>query len=220
MDVSRFTDAAVRTGPRKLWVTTAEWYVLTGCSLLTGLLSFSADAPGIAGAMFVLSALMASLTAGALGFTLTVTGNNFLASSVVQWAGATRPTTFVSSTKLQAAVSATDVTHAGTFQISYSNTTQADGNDVVLTTLDPANPILQGTPGNDTFACIRQLESSNNYRAPGGGAYQFTDPTWHGLGQEGSAQDAPPETQDAMAVELQRRRGWSPWTTAAACGAV
>jgi hypothetical protein len=70
------------------------------------------------------------------------------------------------------------------------------------------------------FACIRQLESGNNYRSPGGGAYQFTDPTWHGLGQEGSAQDAPPETQDAMAVELQRRRGWSPWTTAAACGAV
>ena len=52
------------------------------------------------------------------------------------------------------------------------------------------------------FACIRQLESSNNYRAPGGGAYQFTDPTWHGLGQEGSAQDAPPETQDAMAERL------------------
>jgi len=70
------------------------------------------------------------------------------------------------------------------------------------------------------FACIRQLESSNNYRAPGGGAYQFQDATWHGLGQEGSAQDAPPETQDAMAVELQRRSGWSPWTTAAACGAV
>jgi transglycosylase-like protein len=71
-----------------------------------------------------------------------------------------------------------------------------------------------------TFACIRQLESGNNYRAPGGGAYQFQDATWQGLGQEGSAQDAPPETQDAMAVELQRRSGWRPWTTAAACGAV
>jgi peptidoglycan hydrolase CwlO-like protein len=69
-----------------------------------------------------------------------------------------------------------------------------------------------------TFACIRQLESGNNYRSPGGGAYQFQDATWHGLGQDGSAQDAPPETQDAMAVELQRRSGWSPWTTAAACG--
>ena len=71
-----------------------------------------------------------------------------------------------------------------------------------------------------TFACIRQLESGNNYRAPGGGAYQIIEPTWHGLGQEGQAEDAPPETQDAMAVELQRRSGWSPWTTAAACGAV
>ena len=71
-----------------------------------------------------------------------------------------------------------------------------------------------------TFACIRQLESSNNYRAPGGGAYQIIEPTWHGLGQDGRAEDAPPETQDAMAVELQRRSGWGPWTTAAACGAV
>lgn len=68
------------------------------------------------------------------------------------------------------------------------------------------------------WGCIRQLESSNNYASPGGGAYQFTDDTWHDLGQSGTAGDAPPEVQDAMAVELQRRRGWAPWTTAAACG--
>jgi colicin import membrane protein len=69
-----------------------------------------------------------------------------------------------------------------------------------------------------TFACIRQLESSNNYSAPGGGAYQFTDDTWHRLGHSGTASDAPPAEQDAAAVELQRQDGWGPWTTAPACG--
>ncbi|HET7721507.1 MAG TPA: hypothetical protein VFK43_16180, partial [Acidimicrobiales bacterium] len=45
----------------------------------------------------------------------------------------------------------------------------------------------------ETFACIRQLESGNNYKSPGGGAYQFQDATWHSLGYTGSAQDYPPE---------------------------
>ena len=68
------------------------------------------------------------------------------------------------------------------------------------------------------WACIRQLESGNNYSAPGGGAYQFEDSTWHSLGQSGTASDAPPSVQDAMAVELQQRAGWDQWTTAKRCG--
>ncbi len=71
-----------------------------------------------------------------------------------------------------------------------------------------------------TFACIRQLESGNNYSSPGGGAYQFTDATWQSLGYKGSAQDAPPAVQDEAARKLQARDGWSPWTTAALCGRV
>jgi hypothetical protein len=66
--------------------------------------------------------------------------------------------------------------------------------------------------------CIRQLESGNNYSSPGGGAYQFQDSTWHALGQSGTASDAPPAVQDAMAVELQQRAGWDQWTTAHRCG--
>jgi transglycosylase-like protein len=70
----------------------------------------------------------------------------------------------------------------------------------------------------DTWGCIRQLESSNNYSSPGGGAYQFLDSTWQSLGGTGHAQDAPPAEQDARAVELQERSGWSQWTTAPRCG--
>jgi septal ring factor EnvC (AmiA/AmiB activator) len=71
-----------------------------------------------------------------------------------------------------------------------------------------------------TFACIRQLESGNNYSSPGGGAYQFQDATWHSLGYTGSAQDHPPAVQDEAARKLQARDGWTPWTTAPLCGRV
>ena len=71
-----------------------------------------------------------------------------------------------------------------------------------------------------TFACIRQLESGNNYSSPGGGAYQFQDATWHSLGYTGSAQDHPPAIQDKAARELLARDGWRPWTTAPLCGRV
>jgi septal ring factor EnvC (AmiA/AmiB activator) len=71
-----------------------------------------------------------------------------------------------------------------------------------------------------TFACIRQLESGNNYSSPGGGAYQFQDATWHSLGYSGSAQDHPPAVQDQAARELLARDGWTPWTTAPLCGRV
>ena len=71
-----------------------------------------------------------------------------------------------------------------------------------------------------TFACIRQLESGNNYKSPGGGAYQFQDATWHSLGYTGSAQDYPPAVQDEAARKLYARDGWKPWTTAPLCGRV
>ncbi|MBV9409962.1 MAG: transglycosylase family protein [Acidimicrobiia bacterium] len=69
-----------------------------------------------------------------------------------------------------------------------------------------------------TWDCIRQLESGNNYSAPGGGAYQFLDSTWHALGHSGTASDAPPSEQDAAAVQLQQQAGWDQWTTAKRCG--
>ncbi|MDQ4134491.1 MAG: transglycosylase family protein, partial [Actinomycetota bacterium] len=74
-----------------------------------------------------------------------------------------------------------------------------------------------GAPGG-VWECIRQLESGGNYGSPGGGAYQFLDSTWHSLGQTGTASDAPPEVQDAMALQLQQRSGWDQWTTAPRCG--
>lgn len=75
------------------------------------------------------------------------------------------------------------------------------------------------TPPGGLWTCIRQRESSGNYRSGGGGAYQFRPSTWESLGGTGRPEDADPETQDAMAMKLQQRSGWSQWTTAQGCGA-
>lgn len=81
----------------------------------------------------------------------------------------------------------------------------------------PAGPALSM---DEAFACIRQLESGNNYKSPSGGAYQFLDPTWQSLGYEGAAEDHPPAMQDEAARRLQARSGWSQWSVAPLCGLV
>ena len=54
-----------------------------------------------------------SAIAGDPGFILTVDGAGFLYGSVVRWNGADRPTTWISPTRLEAAISASDVASAG-----------------------------------------------------------------------------------------------------------
>jgi hypothetical protein len=51
----------------------------------------------------------AGIKSGDDSFTLTVNGSNFVSTSRVRWNGSERPTTFVSSTKLTAAISAQDI---------------------------------------------------------------------------------------------------------------
>ncbi len=81
------------------------------------------------------------------------------------------------------------------------------------------SPPLGGrSAGGSVWACIRNAESGNDYGDAGGGAYQFESETWHSLGYSGSAQDYPPSVQDAAAMALQGRDGWSQWTTAGRCG--
>ncbi|MDD1655646.1 MAG: hypothetical protein LUO91_08120, partial [Methanomicrobiales archaeon] len=54
-----------------------------------------------------------SATAGGSGFTLTVTGTSFLATSKVRWNGADRTTTYVSATRLTVSIPASDIASAG-----------------------------------------------------------------------------------------------------------
>ena len=69
----------------------------------------------------------AKAVAGGSSFTLTVTGSKFVASSVVRWNGGNRPTTFVSATQLQAAISAADIATPGTAQATVFTPTPGGG---------------------------------------------------------------------------------------------
>ncbi len=60
----------------------------------------------------------AAVIAGDPDFTLTVNGSGFVYGSVVRWNGSERPTTFVSASKLTAAIPGSDITSAGTASVT------------------------------------------------------------------------------------------------------
>jgi hypothetical protein len=68
-----------------------------------------------------------SATAGGPGFTLTVNGSNFVSGSKVHWNGSPRTTTFSSSTRLMASISAADIATAGTASVTVVNATPGGG---------------------------------------------------------------------------------------------
>jgi hypothetical protein len=73
------------------------------------------------------------------------TGSSFVSGSVVQWNGANRPTTFVSSTQLTAQISADDILVAGTNAVTVANGSAGGGTSSALTfaipcVLAPASP--------------------------------------------------------------------------------
>lgn len=84
----------------------------------------------------VISALAPGFAApGASAFTLTVSGAHFDPNAVVDWSGVALTTTYVSSSKLQAAVPAADVVSAGIATVTVANP-----------------PASGGTSGKATFA--------------------------------------------------------------------
>jgi hypothetical protein len=75
-----------------------------------------------------LNPLVPSATApGGSAFTLTVTGTGFVSGSVVLWNGSARTTTFVSSSKLTAAITAADIVHPTTATISVQSPAPGGG---------------------------------------------------------------------------------------------
>jgi hypothetical protein len=101
----------------------------------------------------IVSLSPSTAVAGAAGFTLTVNGGAFTPTAVVQWNGANLTTSFVSSTQLTATVPATDLTAAGTAQVtvvipggsvSNSFTFTIDNPVPATTSLSPASAIVGG----------------------------------------------------------------------------
>ena len=89
-----------------------------------------------------------SAIAGSGAFTLTVNGTNFLNTSVVNFGGASRATTFVSATQVTAAILATDVATAGTPSVTITNPAPGGGtsNAVTFTVNNPQPVTTSMTP--------------------------------------------------------------------------
>ena len=82
-----------------------------------------------------------SVIAGAAGFTLAVTGTQFVQGASVMWNGVARTTTFVSATELQATITAADVATAGTAAVSVQNPGGATSAPATFT-IRPLTPIV------------------------------------------------------------------------------
>ncbi len=75
----------------------------------------------------ITSLVPGSVLAGSGAFTLTVNGTNFVTTSVVNWSGAARPTTYVSPTQLTATITAAQVFKAGTYKVTVTNPAPGGG---------------------------------------------------------------------------------------------
>jgi hypothetical protein len=73
------------------------------------------------GAPAITSLTPSNVTMGGSAFTLTVTGTNFANGAMVYWNGGTRPTTFVSATKVTADIAAADIATAQTLLVYVRN---------------------------------------------------------------------------------------------------
>ena len=84
-----------------------------------------------------------SAVAGTATFSLAVTGQNFVSSSVVEWNGNPKSTTFSSSTLLQAQISASDLAASGMVNVTVINPAPGGGNSgLTRFVINPAsNPL-------------------------------------------------------------------------------
>jgi uncharacterized protein (TIGR03437 family) len=92
----------------------------------------------------VLATLAPSQAAqGSGALALTLTGTNFLASTIVRWQGLERVTTFVNATQLTAQLTANDLATAGTFNVTVLNPAPGGGgsNALPFTVVAPPNPM-------------------------------------------------------------------------------
>ena len=101
--------------------------------------------------------------AGSAAFTLTVNGAGFVSGATVNFNGAARATTFVSSTQITAAILASDIANAGTANVSVTNPAPTSGPSgvQVFTINSPNNP-------------VPTISSLGPTHAPGGAAFTLT----------------------------------------------
>lgn len=98
-------------------------------------------------------------------FTLTVTGTNFSAASVIRWNGSNRTTTYVSPTQLTASIPATDIVSAGSAAITVATGTSVTAAQTF--TIDPPAVPSVSTSTNAVAAMLTTTGTAS-------GAQSFT----------------------------------------------
>jgi hypothetical protein len=102
-----------------------------------------------------------SKVAGSGAFTLTVNGANFVSgTSVVNWNGSNRTTTFVSATQLTASILATDITSSGTASVTVTNGTAVSNSQPFIIDLAGVPSISVSTGALGAFSTVTGTASS------------------------------------------------------------
>ena len=91
-----------------------------------------------AGAPTLTTLSPSSAVAGGPSFTLMVNGSNFVSASVVRWNGAGRATAFVSPTRLNATILASDIATEGTASVTVQNPDPGGGGPTLGPLRSPA----------------------------------------------------------------------------------
>ncbi|MDO7846023.1 DUF4394 domain-containing protein [Hymenobacter sp. M29] len=104
-----------------------------------------------------------SATAGGAAFTLTVNGTGFVTGSTVTFNGTTLTTTYVSASQLTAAVPASAIASAGTYNVTVTSPTPGGGtsNAVTFTVNNPAPVIANLSPASVTAGAAAQTLTVN-----------------------------------------------------------
>lgn len=108
---------------------------------------------------------------GGADFTLTVNGTNFISGlSTVTWGGATRTTTFVSSTQLTASISAADIAATGSVNVGVTTTgAAAVSNTQIFSIICPSSTATTGNwSAGTTWTCGTKPTTTTNVTIPTG----------------------------------------------------
>jgi trimeric autotransporter adhesin len=132
---------------------TAFTSVLLICSVLFscggGSNSNSTPPPSQNPAPQIRSFAPSTAAAGTGGFTIAVTGSNFVSGSVITWNGNSKPTTYVSPIQLTAPIAASDLSAAGTVPVTVTNPSPGGGKSSASFTIgSPAAPIVSALSPN------------------------------------------------------------------------
>ena len=114
------------------------------------------------------------------GFTMLVTGNGFIANSVVNWNGVPLATTYLSPTQVQAAVPAANLANAGSAMVTVTNPTPGTGTSGSLKFLIPQIVVAIGPAANisDGGAIdISPVASSSGFVVSGNTVHVVTSQT-------------------------------------------